>query len=49
VGKSIAYGYLPLEAAKPGAQFETELFGERIKMTVEKGPLFDAKGEHVKS
>ena len=49
VGKSIAYGYLPVEAAKPGAQYETELFGERIKLTVEKDPLFDAKGEHIKS
>ncbi len=48
VGKSIAYGYLPIEAAKPGAEYETELFGERIKLTVEKDPLFDPKGERIK-
>jgi 4-methylaminobutanoate oxidase (formaldehyde-forming) len=48
VGKSIAYGYLPIDAAKPGAQYETELFGERIQLTVEKDPLFDPKGERIK-
>ena len=49
VKKSIAYGYLPLSLAKPGTQLETELFGERIALTVEKEPLFDPKGERIKA
>jgi 4-methylaminobutanoate oxidase (formaldehyde-forming) len=49
VRKSIAYGYLPLEIAKPGNQFEVELFGERIKITVERDPLYDPKGERIKA
>ena len=49
VRKSIAYGYLPFEIAKPGNQFEVELFGERIKITVERDPLYDPKGERIKA
>src|SRR3972149_7684940 len=41
VRKSIAYGYLPLNLAKAGTRLETELFGERIGLTVEKAPLYD--------
>jgi 4-methylaminobutanoate oxidase (formaldehyde-forming) len=49
VKKSIAYGYLPLTLAKPGTRLETELFGERIALTVEKEPLYDPKGERIKA
>lgn len=49
VRKSIAYGYLPLALAKPGTRLETELFGERIGLTVEKEPLYDPKGERIKT
>jgi 4-methylaminobutanoate oxidase (formaldehyde-forming) len=49
VKKSIAYGYLPLEIAKPGTRLEIELFGERIGLTVEREPLFDPKGERIKA
>jgi 4-methylaminobutanoate oxidase (formaldehyde-forming) len=49
VRKSIAYGYLPFEIAKSGNQFEVELFGERIKITVERDPLYDPKGERIKA
>ena len=49
VRKSIAYGYLPLALAKPGTRLETELFGERIGLTVEKEPLYDPKGEKIKA
>jgi 4-methylaminobutanoate oxidase (formaldehyde-forming) len=49
VRKSIAYGYLPLALAKPGTRLETELFGERIGLTVEKEPLYDPPGEHIKA
>ncbi len=49
VGKSIAYGYLPLADAKIGNEFVVELFGERIKVKVENDPLYDPKGERIKS
>jgi 4-methylaminobutanoate oxidase (formaldehyde-forming) len=49
VGKSIAYGYLPVDLAKAGTKLEVELFGERIGMTVEKEPLFDPKAERIKA
>lgn len=49
VRKSIAYGYLPLALAKAGTRLETELFGERIGLTVEKEPLYDPKGEKIKA
>ena len=49
VRKSIAYGYLPLAQAKVGTRLEAELFGERIGLTVEKEPLYDPKGERIKT
>jgi glycine cleavage system T protein len=49
VGKSIAYGYLPVADAKIGNEFVVELFGERIKLKVENDPLYDPKGERIKS
>jgi 4-methylaminobutanoate oxidase (formaldehyde-forming) len=49
VRKSIAYGYLPIDLAKPGARLEVELFGERIALTVEKEPLFDPKNERIRA
>ena len=49
VQKSIAYGYLPTALAKPGSTYETELFGERIRLKVEAEPLYDPKGERIKA
>jgi 4-methylaminobutanoate oxidase (formaldehyde-forming) len=49
VQKSIAFGYLPIALAKPGSTYETELFGERIRLTVEAEPLYDPKGERIKA
>ena len=49
VKKSIAFGYLPIGEAKPGNEFETEWFGERIKLKVEAEPLYDPKGERIKA
>jgi len=48
VEKSIAYGYLPIEIAVPGAQLEAEFFGERLGLTVEREPLWDPKGERIR-
>jgi 4-methylaminobutanoate oxidase (formaldehyde-forming) len=49
IGKSIAYGYLPMEHAKVGAQLDVEIFGERIKAVVEREPLYDPKGERIQA
>ncbi|HKZ54275.1 MAG TPA: FAD-dependent oxidoreductase [Anaerolineales bacterium] len=48
VKKSIAYGYLPIEIAVPGAQLEAEFFGERLGLTLEQEPLWDPKGERIR-
>lgn len=47
VGKSIAYGYLPIEYDE-GAKVEIEYFGERYPATVTREPLFDPKSERMK-
>lgn len=41
VGKSIAYGYLPLDYAVTGANVAIEYFGMRYEATVTDEPLFD--------
>src|SRR5262249_16206758 len=41
VGKSIAYGYLPVEWAAVGERVEVELFCERFPAMVAAEPLFD--------
>jgi glycine cleavage system aminomethyltransferase T len=48
VGRSIAYAYLPTEIAV-GASVEVDLFGEWIAAEVVAEPLFDPKGERVRS
>jgi 4-methylaminobutanoate oxidase (formaldehyde-forming) len=49
VDKSIVYAYLPLDYTKPGTELEIEFFGERVSAVVERSPLFDPKGERIKS
>ena len=49
VGRFIAYGYLPLEYAQPGISLEIEYFGERYPATVAREPLYDPRGERMKS
>ncbi len=41
VGKSLAYGYLPLAFAAPGTHVEIEYFGKRYPAMVADEPLFD--------
>lgn len=43
VGKSIAYGYLPIDYATPGTRVEIEYFGNRYGATVGNEPLYDPK------
>jgi 4-methylaminobutanoate oxidase (formaldehyde-forming) len=49
VGASIAYAYLPIELAVPGTTFEVEVFGERVPAAVADEPLWDPKGERIRT
>lgn len=49
VQKSIIYAYLPIEYAKVGNNFEVEFFGEQVDAVVVQSPLWDPKGEKVRS
>lgn len=48
VQKSIAYGYIPAELAKPGLSCEVLIFGEWIAATVVDEPLFDPGMERIR-
>jgi glycine cleavage system T protein len=49
VRESIVYAYLPLEFSKPGTELDIEFFGEHVKATVQKMPLWDPQGERIKA
>jgi len=49
VGKSIIYAYLPIEFTKVGTQLKVEFFGEQVGAIVAQAPLWDPKGERIKS
>jgi glycine cleavage system aminomethyltransferase T len=49
VGKSIIYGYLPIEYSKPGTELQGEFFGEQVQAVVVQSPLWDPKGERVRA
>jgi glycine cleavage system T protein len=49
VRESIVYAYLPLEYTKPGTELDIEFFGEHVKATVQKMPLWDPEGERIKA
>ena len=48
IGRSIAYGYLPIAYAEPGTTVEVLWFGERITATVEREPLYDPANSRIK-
>ncbi|HSS32259.1 MAG TPA: FAD-dependent oxidoreductase [Solirubrobacterales bacterium] len=49
VERSIAYAYLPPEAAAPGTAIEVEIFGRWVNGEVAAEPLFDPKGERIRA
>ncbi len=49
VRRSIAYAYLPWDAVTPGRPVEVEIFGRWVKGQVAAEPLFDPKGERIRS
>jgi 4-methylaminobutanoate oxidase (formaldehyde-forming) len=49
VERSIAYAYLPVAMAEVGTAVEVEIFGRWVPGRVAEEPLFDPKGERVRS
>ena len=48
VERSIAYAYVPAEAAEPGRPLEVEIFGEWVGGEVSEEPLWDPSGERIR-
>ncbi|HUA88219.1 MAG TPA: FAD-dependent oxidoreductase, partial [Steroidobacteraceae bacterium] len=49
IGKSLAAGYVPTPLARDGARFEIDIFGEMRTATVRLEPLYDPRGERLRS
>ncbi len=50
VNKSIAFGMVKAELATPGTDLEVEVYGERLKATVQKDePLWDPANERIRA
>jgi len=49
VGMSLAYAYLPVECSKAGTPLSVEFFGTQVDAEVVKSPLWDPKGERIRS
>ena len=49
IGRSIAYGYLPVERAAVGARYAIEIAGAAWGASVSAEPLWDPKNERIKS
>ncbi len=49
VERSIAYAYVPAEAAAAGRRVEVEIFGEWVGGEVADEPLFDPAGERIRA
>jgi glycine cleavage system T protein len=49
VERSIAYAYVPAEAAQPGQPVEVEIFGEWVAGEVAEEPLWDPEGTRLRA
>jgi 4-methylaminobutanoate oxidase (formaldehyde-forming) len=49
VGTAIAYGYLPAEHTAVGTRVCIEVLGERVEACVAREPLYDPRGEKLRS
>ena len=49
IGLGIVYGYLPIDYAKAGTNVDVLYFGERLRATVAKDPLYDPDGSRMKA
>ncbi|MEO0360448.1 MAG: glycine cleavage T C-terminal barrel domain-containing protein, partial [Pseudomonadota bacterium] len=48
-GLSMAQGYVPKEYAVEDEGWATEILGEKLAMTVQRTPLFDANASRMRS
>ena len=48
IGRGIVYGYLPMEYAEAGTSVDVIYFGERLRATVAKEPLYDPDGSKMR-
>jgi 4-methylaminobutanoate oxidase (formaldehyde-forming) len=48
IKKPVAYGYLPINYAKPGTRLQIEVAAQRYEATIEKEPLYDPENLRVK-
>ena len=49
IKKPVAYGYLPINYAKPGTRLQIEVAAQRYEATVEKEPLYDPENMKIRS
>jgi glycine cleavage system aminomethyltransferase T len=49
IDRSIAYGYLPASLARPGQRVDLQYLGVRYPATVTEEPLYDPKGERMRT
>ncbi len=49
IGRSLAAGYVPTTLARDGERFEIDIFGETRTAIVRLEPLYDPKGERLRS
>ena len=49
IGRSIVYGYVPIDYAEVGTHVDVLYFGERLPATVAKEPLYDPAGTRMKA
>ncbi len=49
VERSIAYAYVPSDAAEPDTSVEVEIFGRWVGGRVAREPLLDPKGERIRA
>jgi dimethylglycine dehydrogenase len=48
-GKSIAFGYVPPDLAKPGTRLDVEVLGRKLAASVAAMPLYDPRNERMKA
>jgi dimethylglycine dehydrogenase len=47
-GKSVAFGFVPIEMIEVGAEFQIEILGDLRKATLFTEPLFDPRAERMR-
>jgi 4-methylaminobutanoate oxidase (formaldehyde-forming) len=49
VAASIAWAWVPADAAEPGTRLEVDIFGDWIGAEVREEPLYDPEGARIRS